>query len=254
MECQQGGDDDLMLLCDICDSSAHTYCVGLGREVPEGNWYCDCCRSASDEPSHSQFQDVLPDQEARSGNLLTGVSERGGFNNMHVSMGSPRPVSMSGRPSSLRIDLNSSPRDFPGDDRFVSSPVSGSGASTVSGRRHIRQRIHIILSTNRQRQNSGGLNMLRPDSAAEVAQEGEAFRVSENRSTLTSMLGSERWQQNPRPSFRLHSNLAPCMSNEGSSLRQVDGAKEEVQQMVRSHLKNLSQNKILGTSTLMTVY
>ena len=36
-ECQRGGDDDLMLLCDICDSSAHTFCVGLGGEVPEGN-------------------------------------------------------------------------------------------------------------------------------------------------------------------------------------------------------------------------
>ncbi|XP_038999266.1 uncharacterized protein LOC120124737 [Hibiscus syriacus] len=22
----------------------HTYCVGLGREVPEGSWYCDGCR------------------------------------------------------------------------------------------------------------------------------------------------------------------------------------------------------------------
>ncbi|KAI3509254.1 hypothetical protein L1887_24392 [Cichorium endivia] len=43
-ECQHGGDDALMLLCDICDSSAHTFCVGLGREVPEGNWYCDGCR------------------------------------------------------------------------------------------------------------------------------------------------------------------------------------------------------------------
>lgn len=43
-ECHNGGDDALMLLCDICDSSAHTFCVGLGREVPEGNWYCEGCR------------------------------------------------------------------------------------------------------------------------------------------------------------------------------------------------------------------
>lgn len=31
-ECHQGEDDGLMLLCDLCDSSAHTYCVGLGRK------------------------------------------------------------------------------------------------------------------------------------------------------------------------------------------------------------------------------
>ncbi|XP_051145306.1 uncharacterized protein LOC127261138 [Andrographis paniculata] len=43
-ECDQGGDDALMLLCDVCDSPAHTYCIGLGHEVPEGNWYCDGCK------------------------------------------------------------------------------------------------------------------------------------------------------------------------------------------------------------------
>ncbi|XP_071699036.1 uncharacterized protein [Rutidosis leptorrhynchoides] len=43
-ECHNGGDDALMLLCDICDSPAHTFCVGLGHEVPEGNWYCEGCR------------------------------------------------------------------------------------------------------------------------------------------------------------------------------------------------------------------
>ncbi|KAJ4721610.1 PHD and RING finger domain-containing protein [Melia azedarach] len=43
-ECHQEGDDDLTLLCDFCDSPSHTYCVGLGRVVPEGNWYCDGCK------------------------------------------------------------------------------------------------------------------------------------------------------------------------------------------------------------------
>ena len=51
VECQQGGDDNLMLLCDLCDSPSHTYCVGLGREVPEGNWYCNGCRSINQTPS-----------------------------------------------------------------------------------------------------------------------------------------------------------------------------------------------------------
>ncbi|XP_077223126.1 methyl-CpG-binding domain-containing protein 9-like [Tasmannia lanceolata] len=37
-------DDDSVLLCDICDSEYHTYCLNppLAR-IPEGNWYCPSC-------------------------------------------------------------------------------------------------------------------------------------------------------------------------------------------------------------------
>jgi len=234
MECQQGGDDNLMLLCDICDSSAHTYCVGLGREVPEGHWYCECCKSVSD--GQDQMSGVtVPDQEASQSTSTC------------VSTNSPRPASMFGRSSSLRIDLNSLPRDFTGEE-FVSSPISGSGASTVSGRRHIRQRIHVILSTNRQRQASAGTNMFHSNSASDIAHNGDAFPVADTHNPLSSVSRFEQWQQNPRPFFHSHPNLAPCMFNEGSSLRHVDGAKEEVQHMVKSHLKNLSRNRILGMS------
>lgn len=34
-ECQSSLDENLLLLCDLCDSAAHTYCVGLGSTVPE---------------------------------------------------------------------------------------------------------------------------------------------------------------------------------------------------------------------------
>lgn len=36
-------DDSLLLLCDLCDSASHTYCVGLGFTVPEGDWFCHDC-------------------------------------------------------------------------------------------------------------------------------------------------------------------------------------------------------------------
>ncbi|XP_058106820.1 uncharacterized protein LOC131250548 [Magnolia sinica] len=39
-ECQSSKDENLLLLYDLCDSVAHTYCVGLGVTVPEGDWYC----------------------------------------------------------------------------------------------------------------------------------------------------------------------------------------------------------------------
>ncbi|KAJ6384600.1 hypothetical protein OIU78_027833 [Salix suchowensis] len=69
-ECHEGGDDGLMLLCDLCDSSAHTYCVGLGQQVPEGNWYCDDCRPVALGSTSSQAQDPLHDQWNSSNNIF----------------------------------------------------------------------------------------------------------------------------------------------------------------------------------------
>ena len=34
--------EDVMILCDICETGYHTYCVDL-PEVPEGSWYCGEC-------------------------------------------------------------------------------------------------------------------------------------------------------------------------------------------------------------------
>eukprot|EP00955_Chlamydomonas_euryale_P083757 363887-Chlamydomonas_euryale.AAC.16 len=31
------------MLCDRCDRGFHTYCVGLGRTVPDTEWYCSVC-------------------------------------------------------------------------------------------------------------------------------------------------------------------------------------------------------------------
>lgn len=42
-ECGTGDDDHLILLCDSCNSGYHSYCVGLGRTVPDGDWFCPVC-------------------------------------------------------------------------------------------------------------------------------------------------------------------------------------------------------------------
>ncbi|KAH7300045.1 hypothetical protein KP509_24G042300 [Ceratopteris richardii] len=52
MECQETCDEGLLLLCDRCDSAAHTYCVGLGRRVPHGDWYCRNCQPFIAEDSN----------------------------------------------------------------------------------------------------------------------------------------------------------------------------------------------------------
>ncbi|XP_072975002.1 uncharacterized protein [Typha angustifolia] len=139
MECQTSEEDYLMLLCDICDSPAHTYCVGLGREVPEGNWYCQCCRSAAE--GSSQLQDRMTDQGI-------GSFEANNPTNIHAVTPFQRSVSYEGQSSLQEIDLNVCPRDHTEEDNGAASLLSRGGVSTLSGRRAIQRRIHIFLSNS----------------------------------------------------------------------------------------------------------
>ena len=42
--CDSGVDEDILLLCDICNLGYHTYCLQNPlHEVPTGEWYCDEC-------------------------------------------------------------------------------------------------------------------------------------------------------------------------------------------------------------------
>ncbi|CAN6221646.1 unnamed protein product [Urochloa humidicola] len=47
--CNGSGNDELLLLCELCDSAAHTYCAGLGNTVPEGDWFCKNCATVREE-------------------------------------------------------------------------------------------------------------------------------------------------------------------------------------------------------------
>ncbi|CAH1422373.1 unnamed protein product [Lactuca virosa] len=49
--CSLSSDDHLLLLCDLCDSASHSYCVGLGATVPEGDWFCQDCNFSKNEHS-----------------------------------------------------------------------------------------------------------------------------------------------------------------------------------------------------------
>lgn len=46
--CGRGDEEDLLLLCDgrrgRCPGACHTFCDGLGRQVPRGRWLCWSCR------------------------------------------------------------------------------------------------------------------------------------------------------------------------------------------------------------------
>ncbi|KAJ4835372.1 hypothetical protein Tsubulata_021309 [Turnera subulata] len=147
--CHEGGDDGLMLLCDLCDSPAHTFCVGLGRQVPDGNWYCDDCRPVALGSSSSLAQNPLPDQRTASSNIFSRPSPLRTFESLEpISESSPRVTFAHG------IGNLSSPR-FPVGDVQVASPVYGSGAPTLSNRREIHRRIQNIISITRMNHMAG---------------------------------------------------------------------------------------------------
>lgn len=148
-ECQQDGDDGLMLLCDICDSCAHTYCVGLGREVPEGSWYCDCCRAATNGSSTSQNEGTVTDERARNGECLGLGTETEVAEHIHATSYFQQSISLPPLVAVQRIDLNAPPTLE--DDHGATLQVAGGVASTLSGRRAIHHRICILLSNSRPR-------------------------------------------------------------------------------------------------------
>lgn len=65
--CQVGTDENLLLLCDLCDTASHTYCVGLGYTVPEGDWFCHDCAISRETNAianeESDQQNVVPTAE-----------------------------------------------------------------------------------------------------------------------------------------------------------------------------------------------
>ncbi|XP_044499916.1 uncharacterized protein LOC123221212 [Mangifera indica] len=313
-ECHLGGDDGLMLLCDICDSSAHTYCVGLGRVVPEGNWYCDVCRPVAPGSSSSLAQDLLPDQRSTNNNLFNRPSPilSSGESLEPSSLSSPCILSTQGS-----VNL-SSPRVSVGDVQ-AASPGSGAGAPTLSGRRWIHRQIQNLISINRMNFMAGSVNdMPTPNLSSDILnsqieQSGETVvqqaSLSGNTELLHQTLIGERLHEYPsslaensgffvsrlshlrrqavqdptmttmnRPanltlwpelaginSIPSYEQLRQCgsISHIGSDgvlspfAAKDEGdfyaAKEQLQSIVKSHLKNLSRDIELDLSTFKDI-
>lgn len=43
MECGTDENEELLLLCSGCPKGCHTFCNGLGVEVPKEEWFCSNC-------------------------------------------------------------------------------------------------------------------------------------------------------------------------------------------------------------------
>ncbi|KAJ8067999.1 hypothetical protein OCU04_003577 [Sclerotinia nivalis] len=53
--CDQSDQEDVLLLCDGCDTPYHTHCIGLSN-VPAGNWYCMECVESGAFSQHDESQ------------------------------------------------------------------------------------------------------------------------------------------------------------------------------------------------------
>ncbi|XP_073030195.1 uncharacterized protein [Primulina eburnea] len=136
-ECQQDGDDALMLLCDLCDLPMHTYCVGLGFEVPEGNWYCDACNPAFLGSSNAQAMNPTSDHGADHNLAVVsspGATVRETFY-LHELLVPDAPLT--------QVTGHSVPTHSIGDFQ-ADSPSSGSVAFTLYERRRIQRQIHQL--------------------------------------------------------------------------------------------------------------
>ncbi|KAK7392062.1 hypothetical protein VNO78_20489 [Psophocarpus tetragonolobus] len=280
-ECHQGGDDGLMLLCDICDSPAHTYCVGLGREVPEGNWYCDGCRPVALGSSSSQVQEGEADPRLTIQNLpsrqppVLHVRE-----SIDLNLISPPRAAFSqgfGHISSSR---------FSGRSVEGASPVSG-GAPTLSERRWIHRQIQQLLSIDRMSSTPGRTNGISGTSSTSNLYSSQ---IDQSRGTAPLHGRTQDVGTSYHTFFdeRLCNNTPPLMHNgtlwpglmgtpavpdceqvhqfSGSNIVPDGGvspavreesnihiAKEQLQSMVKNHLKSLSQNIDLGQSTFKDI-
>ncbi|XP_078159645.1 uncharacterized protein LOC144555249 isoform X1 [Carex rostrata] len=65
--CHSSEKDAYLLLCELCSINCHTHCVGLGADIPEGEWYCPDCTIAKNEYLKTQPDDEspFPDQETK---------------------------------------------------------------------------------------------------------------------------------------------------------------------------------------------
>ncbi|XP_068664215.1 uncharacterized protein [Aristolochia californica] len=283
IECQQGGDDELMLLCDICDSSAHTFCVGLGREVPEGNWYCEACKSSRFESNTSLASDPIPDQAMCNSGLHNEPMVRGiGIEGLDLNL--PYNANALDQPEECNEnDALSSSRNLVREALEAARHVAG--ASTVSGRRRLRFRIHNLLSSNRLMQNAETQNGSLEDSQLKHGTErartaddgapncatldnGTHFRSSsleENFSCITgnsdpfcagiSYLGREEnhGHEHIRPMTRLNDDILASEHSRRCSGGMDEDAKQQVRTMVKRHLTLLSRDTLLESATFKEI-
>lgn len=194
-----------MLLCDICDSPAHTYCVGLGREVPEGNWYCDGCRPVALASLNSQIQERVADSRVSTQNPSVRSSPV-----LHSQESIDLNLTSSPGPSFSQGFRHFSSSRFSGRSTEGASPASGGG--TLSERRWIHRQIHQLLSTDRMTSTTGRTNSISALSSTSSLQNTQIDQSREptTQHTRTQDVGTS---YHTLVEERLRNDISPLMQN-----------------------------------------
>ena len=187
--CRGTGDDCLLLLCDLCDSASHTYCVGLGFTVPEGDWFCHDCALSRAERANCEKE-----TEEDIGRELTGlVAEK---SPPLVSSCSKRPTShVPDRKASASKEVTR--RDTKNLITGLSKKKStGSSTRTLGRCRSVHGRIRAIRENWKALQ-TGSLSFSAPVSHRPFhhGQKHETKAVSQHRSTQVESSSSASCSQ-----------------------------------------------------------
>ncbi|KAG8099021.1 hypothetical protein GUJ93_ZPchr0013g36426 [Zizania palustris] len=259
IECNRGGDDNLMLLCDICDSSAHTYCVGLGRQVPEGNWYCGGCRSGGEGPSNAQTQDRVV--HCSESNTNHANSSFGSFGLATSSGVFQRPQPINTQSFLQGFDLNLSPRETPEEDKREESHVSADVVSTTPTGRHatldrrraFNRRIRILLFRPRVATNVWQNPIEHNSTIPETEQDQRSTCIPTEVNPSCSRDNCMQNQQSSSPFVQPANGLIECAYRGGSNFQQTDGAKGELIPIVKRNLKQICAQTPLDQSDFKNI-
>lgn len=146
--CGLDDNEEVLLLCDGCDASYHTYCVDL-NSVPAGSWHCaDCTISRLAESEHiTRLQNPTP-AERRDLTLRTRGQQRQVRNHNQAASSNWARVWQTVW-DHLNIDL-----DFPFDGRDGVSQLQRTQSSHVNNSRELLAWQHRFRVAERQ----GGTN------------------------------------------------------------------------------------------------
>lgn len=91
----------------MCDGAAHTYCVGLGHSVPDGDWFCHTCAGAADGATSDS--DASVDQEELGESSDSGTEAEEGMPHRRPGGGNVASDEDSDREFCLNIQLDAQP-------------------------------------------------------------------------------------------------------------------------------------------------
>ncbi|WRX19097.1 zinc finger protein [Theobroma cacao] len=122
--CHGIADESLLLLCDLCDSAAHTYCVGLGATVPDGDWFCHDCALSRSEHEKTEV-DTDTDNKMISGNSHVKLLAEANVSIFKIVRGSNIPVFSGHNASVSSLPTYLPPPLVPKRERNAVDKVSG---------------------------------------------------------------------------------------------------------------------------------